>query len=205
MVGIANGCCKKNYLTTIDLASHYTVHSAGDVMPEVNALATKGLSKSRKKDLVHGLELAIAVRRVFNEANPRFPPDHWHYAVANAADLKALVSSGAFQHTKLSLSADEQLAVSRELERMGDATLSFSMFCVTVRCVIRLRSAERMSVQSRRQRQTRQPSLAELFLSDDEMERLTQKIRDANTGLDNIARKSFAGTKPSYVKEEKDS
>jgi UDP:flavonoid glycosyltransferase YjiC (YdhE family) len=196
VIGISNGYFHTHYLYFCDPASYYRVHSVAtaDVFAEVNALAAKGMTRSRKTELFLGLDMAITARRIWKQARPQYPEEHWHYKVAKAGDLKELVPclqstfkdncSTIVDYSNLKLSVDETLLLAQGLEEMGeDTTLSFSMFCVMLRQTIASRPTECPNVPPsehdlRTTRiQTRPPSLAEMFLTEDEDEQLSTKIK----------------------------
>ena len=168
IVGVSNGCYGTNRLTLFDHKSYYRVNSVADVDVELQLLAARGMSKSRKNELFRGLDMAVAARNVFDAANPTFPKEHWHYDVAKAEDLKMLVPQ--LQNSYLRLSDSECMALSKMLEQMGCGTLSFSRFCIFIRRAIAGRPNDFAKL---RARQSRRPSLAEIFLTEDEVEHLT--------------------------------
>jgi len=170
VVGICNGCCGTHLLYFIDRASYYHVHSAADFSPELQALASQGLSKTRKEELFRGLDMAVAARRVWKAAQPKFPEDSWHYRVVKAEDLMPLITR--LKHSCLELSDSEVSLLSDRLEEMGSATLSFSRFCALIRQDV-IAERPRELRPSRESRRGRQPSLAEIFLTEDEVVRLT--------------------------------
>jgi hypothetical protein len=45
----------------------------------VKALAAKGVTRRRKEELFHGLDMVIDARRIWKQARPRHPEEHWHY------------------------------------------------------------------------------------------------------------------------------
>lgn len=55
LVGVSNGCFDKNHLTLINRRSYYQVNSVADKNVELQLLAARGMSKSRKKELFCGL------------------------------------------------------------------------------------------------------------------------------------------------------
>jgi UDP:flavonoid glycosyltransferase YjiC (YdhE family) len=173
LVGVSNGCFDKNHLTLINRGSYYQVNSVADKNVELQLLAARGMSKSRKKELFRGLDMAVAARKMFDDADPTFPEDHWHYTVAKAKDLRALVAKNTDSYLKLSDS--ERAVLLQLLEEKGDESLSFSMFCVLIREATKDRESEYVSLRARR---SRRPSLAELFLTEEEVAHL------AKAGLD---------------------
>lgn len=170
IVGIANGCCGTHLLTVIDRSSYYHIHSAADLGPELQALAAKGLSKTRKKELFRGLDMALAARNVWKEGDPEYLENSWHYQVVKASDLIPLVSELKNSHMECT---DREIAtLQRRLEETGNAILSFSRFCALIReDVISKRPRDKRP--SRESRRDRQISLAEIFLTEDEVEHLS--------------------------------
>lgn len=172
-VGVSNGCCGTNRLTFIDRKSYYRVNSAADHDVELQIMATRGMSKSRKRELFRGLDMAVAARSAFDKANPTCPKEHWHYHVANAKDLKDQVPQ--LQDSYLKLSDSESEILLQLLEERGDEALSFSMFCVLIRAATQDRESDYVTM---RKNSRRRPSLAELFLTEDELEHLAKRGLD---------------------------
>jgi hypothetical protein len=134
------------------------------------------MSKSRKKELFRGLDMAVAARKMFDDADPTFPVGHWHYTVAKAKDLRALVpkDKDAVPKSKdsyLKLSDSERAVLIQLLEEKGDESLSFSMFCVLIREATKDRESDYVTLRASR---NRRPSLAELFLSEEEVAQLAK-------------------------------
>jgi hypothetical protein len=193
VIGISNGCFHTHYLYFCDPASYYRVHSraSADIFAEVRALAAKGVTRSRKKELFHGLDMAITARRIWKQARPRYPKEHWHYQVVKAGDLKKLVhclqdsydeSNRSVDYPNLKLSAREVLLLAQGLEEMGEeTTLSFSMFCAMLRQALASpptgESNTLSSEPDSRVRFKSQPSLAEIFLTDSEVGQLSVAIK----------------------------
>jgi hypothetical protein len=195
-VGISNGYFHTHYLYFCDPASYYRVHSVAtnEVFSEVNALAAKGMTRSRKKELFRGLDMAITARRLWKQARPRYPEEHWHFQVAKASDLRKLVPclrstcndscSVTTDYSSLKLSAQEALLLAQGLDEMGECTtLNFSVFCAMLRQAIASRPTECSNVTPTKQElltntsRTRIPSLAEIFLTEDEEKQLYIKIK----------------------------
>lgn len=168
-VGICNGCFGTNKLSLVRPGTYFEVHSVADKNIELQMLAMRGMSNARKQELFRGLDMAVAARKVFDEANPKFP-DHWHYYVAEASDLKVLVPQ--LQDSYLKLSDSECAALSQMLGQLGDEILSFSMFCVLIRRATLSRPNKYAKLRARK---SRRPSLAEIFLTEDEVEQLTER------------------------------
>lgn len=171
IVGVANGIFGAHILTALDRSSYYTTHSVADMGPELQALAAKGLSKTRKWELFSGLDMAMAARRIWKEANPKFPKGSWHYRVANASDLMPLIPK--LKKSAIAFTDSEVRILQQRLEEMRNATLSFSRFCALIRedAIAKRPRSMRPSRESRRDRQV---SLAEIFLTEGEVEHLTQ-------------------------------
>jgi len=174
IVGICNGCCGTHLLYAIDRTSYYSVHSAADLSPELQALAAQGLSRTRKEELFRGLDMAIAAREVWRAAEPKYPEEHWHYRVVSAHELIPLIPR--LKASFLNLSDSEIKALSRRLGEMEGATLSFSRFCALIRqdAIAKRPRHLRPSRESRRGA-GREPSLAEIFLTEEEVERLSSR------------------------------
>jgi len=144
---------------------------------ELHVLASKGLSKTRKKQLFRGLDMAISALHCFEAADPKYPKNVWHYRVAKATDLKRLVPS--LQNSYLKLSKDESSSLVQMLGDMeDDETLSFSKFCVMLGEIIGSRQPPLNSMHSFYSAKDRAPSLAEMFLTQEEAEHLSNKIPD---------------------------
>lgn len=179
VIGVSNGCFGTRYLYFCDPGSYYRVHSVAEVDTELHERAAKGLSKRRKKELFHGLDMAVSALRCFEAANPRFPQGLWHYRVAKAQDLKLLVPS--LQNSYVNLSDTECSSLVQVLGDMGDETLSFSKFCFLLREVIAQRTPSERPRSPRDEMKERPPSLAEIFLTEEEAQRLSEGI-DYNSG-----------------------
>ena len=169
IVGICNRCCKAHMLYFIDRTSYYRVNSVADCGPELQALASKGLSRTRKKELFRGLDYAIDARRVWKAAGPTFPEDSWHYRTVKSSDLKPFIHR--LKNSSLSLSDLEVSVLSQRLGDMGGTRLSFSRFCALLREDVIAKRPKDLRP-SRGSRKDRQPSLAEIFLTEDEAEHL---------------------------------
>ena len=175
VIGVSNGCFGTSYLYFCDPGSYYRVHSVADVDTELHALASKGVSKRRKKQLFHGLDIAVSALRCFEAADPRFPKDLWHYRVAKVQNLKPLIAS--LQNSYLKLSKPECASLQQMLEDVGEESLSFSKFCFLIREILACRPGEVESARSIREGMKERPaSLAEIFLTKEEAERLAEKI-----------------------------
>jgi len=171
IVGVANGIFGAHILTALDRSSYYKTHSVADMGPELQALAAKGLSKTRKWELFSGLDMAMAARRIWKETNPKFPKGSWHYHVAEASDLMPLIPK--LKKSAIAFTDSEVRILQQRLEEMHNATLSFSRFCALIRedAIAKRPRSMRPSRESRRDRQV---SLAEIFLTECEVEHLTQ-------------------------------
>jgi UDP:flavonoid glycosyltransferase YjiC (YdhE family) len=177
VIGTCNGCFHKQYLFFLDSTSYYRVHSKANVLPKVESMAEEGLSRSRKNELFHGLDMAVAARNLFDKAGPKFPPEHWHFQVVKAGVVKQFVPTLADSYLKFS--PGETTLLERELDFLGEDTgLSFSRLCSMLHQIIASRSEEterRLEQQERMRRNSRAPSMAELFLTEEDMERITTK------------------------------
>jgi len=180
VIGVSNGCFGTRYLYFCDPGSYYRVHSVAEVDTELHERASKGLSKTRKKELFRGLDMAVSALRCFEAADPRFPKGLWHYRVAKAADLKPLVSS--LQNSYIDLSETEVASLAQMLENMGDETLSFSKFCFLIREVIARRAPTDSAHSPRDGMKERPASLAEIFLTEEEARHLSEQIRTDYSG-----------------------
>jgi hypothetical protein len=169
VVGICNGCCGTHMLYFIDRTSYASIHSVVDLGPQLQTLASRGLSRTRKHELFLGLDMAITAREVWKAANPKFPAENWHYRVVKAADLIPLVPR--LRNSVFELSDAELETLERRLGEMGNATLSFSRFCALLRQDVIAKRTRSMRP-SRESMRGRQPSLAEIFLTEEEVEHL---------------------------------
>ena len=171
VVGTCNGCFHKRYLFVLDFRNHYRVHPTADVLPKVQSMAAEGMTKSRKKELFHGLDMAMAIRHVFMKAGPEFPSEHWNYAVVKAWAVKQWIPT--LEDSYLKLSSEETTLLVNELEELGeDTTLSFSRLCLMLRQITARREEEslRLRLKLEPRRASRAPSVAELFLTEEEVE-----------------------------------
>ena len=84
----------------------------------------------KQNELLHGLELALAARNIFDKAHPYFPEEHWHFRVAKASKLKSVVRPSSRDYLKLS--TEEVALLQDALEEMGDTSISFSKFCLVL-------------------------------------------------------------------------
>jgi hypothetical protein len=175
VTGTCNGCFQKQYLYFWDTSSLHHVHSKANVLVKVESMAQEGLRKSRKKELFRGLEMAVAARNLFDRASPKFPPEHWHFQVVAAGVVKQFVPT--LEDSYLKFSPGETSLLEHELDLLGEGTaLSFSRLCSMLRQIITNRSEETERLQEKQIKMrsaSRAPSMAELFLTDEEMEHLT--------------------------------
>lgn len=161
-------------LYCIDRMSYYRVHSVVDLSPQLQTLAEQGLSRTRKKELFNGLDLAIAARVVWMSAGPQYPEESWHYKVADASGLIHVVPR--LQKSRFKLTDAEVATLTRRLEEMGNSTLSFSRFCALLREDVLAKRPEDISTRSPRMgKQQKRLSLAEVFLTEDEEEHLMRE------------------------------
>ena len=191
VIGVSNGCFHTRYLYFCDPASYYRVHSvaSADVFAEVHALAAKGMTRSRKNELFHGLDMAITALRIWKQARPRYPREHWHFQVVKAGDLRELVPclqdsnndyNRSMYYPNFKLSTAEVLLLVQGLQEMGDeTTLSFSMFCSMLRQTLARRFTEELNTLSSEldSEVQRKPSMAEIFLTTYEVEQLSTTIK----------------------------
>ena len=81
----------------------------------------------------------------------------------------------SLRNSELGLSEEESDVLVQLLEDKGDGSLSFSMFCLLIRDVIASRASENAH-KMQEYSKARPPSLAELFLTEEEAEYLTERI-----------------------------
>ena len=145
VIGVGNGCFGTHLLYFCDPFSYYRVNPAGSVESEVVARMAKGMPDARKKELLHGLKLAVDAHRLFNKAHPHFLKEHWSYRVVKARDLKLLIKPS---QGSINLSELEAASLCQTLEQAGDTELSFSMFCFLLHHVMHSRPVRRFSTTS---------------------------------------------------------
>jgi len=127
LTGIANGCCNKERISTIDGRREVHVHETGKTIPaEVSKKIAQGISPQRKKEIFRAGEMVFVAKLVFLESSPHFPEDHWHYKVVSAS---ALTNRLKIDGKRLKLNYEGELdTLLKLLEEKGDNAISFSMF-----------------------------------------------------------------------------
>jgi len=167
-VGISNGCFGTSYLYWMDRSARYRVHSVAHASSraELNVVVAQRISPTRQKELLHGLELALAARRIFDKARPDFQKEHWHYRVASARKLKSVIKATSSGY--VDLSPKEVSILQQELEGAGDAPLSFSKFCLILHETVLAHRPPITDVQLAEQfgrRANQRPSILEVFMA----------------------------------------
>lgn len=168
-VGISNGCCGTSFLYWFDRSARYRVHSVARTssQAELDLVKAQRITPTRQKELLHGLELALAARTLFDSARPDFPEEHWHYRVARASKLKSVIKPSSSGYLKLS--NEEVEALGEALEEASDSSISFSRFCLMLHeKVITNRPPIHETDEQFNQKQNRRPTLVEVFVTAEE-------------------------------------
>ena len=143
-VTIANNLFGKHWLYFINKKAQGSVYR--DNMSSLTDSAIQ-ISDAKRKDVKNAQKIAIHARRIFDDCNPTFYGDHWHYkevkvdvlatrvSAQRKAKLKWLTGEETGEVDMIPFLTDEELKVletrfiwaSRTLE-----TISFSKFCLFI-------------------------------------------------------------------------
>lgn len=118
-VGIANGCCCRDFDYLLDSSWKTNVHDHNIVKDEVESFIRMGIPKARHHELLNALDMVVSARMIFQAAHPdRRPRKRRHFVVVS---LPTLVER--FMETKnlkrLNLTQEQAKIVVRRLKLLA--------------------------------------------------------------------------------------
>lgn len=134
--GVANGCFHQDMLFVFDPSVQARVYSSSAELDDILKFERPG--EKRVCDIDRAMELALAANKIFKECHPCFPPDHWHWKVAETKKLKEIVNSVTSQ-SALGLSDSEYATLKQRMDACNLEKISFSRFCLFIADAVQAR------------------------------------------------------------------
>lgn len=132
-VAFANGCFGKQWLYFIDKSVQAKVYNCPFRKEKLSNMADR-LGDERKADIKTALTIAQAANRLWEECNPEFPDEHWHWREVPVKTLQLVVAEKG--RTRLGLRDEEYEILLSRFEKYSqqgkDQQMSFSRFCLFI-------------------------------------------------------------------------
>merc|ERR1712032_1046073 len=142
VVGIANSCCKRQWLYCIDYTVQANVYEPPSATIERSLELFATISEKRRSEIQTARSIAFGAMSVWMSCGPKFRGDEWHWREVRTSKLQTalLVSSKKTTkkngRTKLGLTEDEfhilldRLEKYEQQQQQRSSFISFSRFCL---------------------------------------------------------------------------
>jgi len=172
--GACNGWCGKAYPYFFDPSIRAKVYETPQLEAQMKVMLAHGWSAARRKDILLALDMAYSARKAFDSVRPKYPEGQWHYRVAIGKELANAVESN--EQYLSSLTKDECGRLVQGIKKIGNETISFSMFCYFIRRVIRKRVKNASaSIRADMVHNMRRPTFKEMYFAQDIADKFDQE------------------------------